>query len=175
MMRFRPLLKTWRPIVHLDPEIGARATRRLAKILHSWEGTPYGAGQGVRGVAGDCIRATVAIACEWLRTPMPELRTLPQDASLHNRTGAIRGLHRIRRVLPPHYRLSPDDPLEPGDVLVTGPAHGGPGHAILVGPERNNLWQTNPMAGFLRCGWALPFPQVKLFACYRFVEREKGA
>lgn len=173
-MIHRPLRRLWAPMRLHDQEVTGRATRRLAKILRSWEGTPYGAGQALRGVAGDCVRSTVSIVCEWLRLPMPALATLPQDAALHNRRGAIRGLHRIRRALPPHTRLKGLE-LQPGDIIVTGPPHGGPGHAIIVGTERANLWHTNPEAGMLRCGWALPPQHSKLFAAYRFDERERGA
>lgn len=182
MIHYHKLTSTaWSPL-RLEGEFSddlaasQRAERRLARVLASWEGTPYAAGQGHRGVGGDCVRATVAILSEWMRWPLVPLDTLPPDASLHSRQGAMRGLHRIRRALPPHVRLRGDAKrrAQPGDVLVTGPLLGGPGHAIIVGPRENTLWQATH-AGFLMSGWALPASHVRLFAVLRFVERASAA
>lgn len=173
MVYYAPLRLEWSPIIvpgHCsDAQINAqRAERRLARILSSWEGTPYAAGQGHRKVGCDCVRATVLILAEWMRWEAPKLDTLPPDAALHDRKGAIRALHRIRRALPPHKRLRGARRAQPGDVLITGHPGGGPGHAIIVGTDRNTLWQATKGAGFVRCGWALPADYSKLYAVLRF-------
>lgn len=181
MIRYLPIRGCdWEPLKlgegHLSDDLVAsqRAERRLARILASWEGTPYAAGQGYRGVGGDCVRATVLILSEWMRWSPPSLTTLPPDAALHDRVGAMRGLHRIRRALPPHTRLRGVLRAQPGDVLITGHPSGGPGHAIIVGPQRNTLWQATQSAGFARCGWALPPEFARLYAVLRFDRRESA-
>lgn len=176
MTHYRPLHLEWCPIKlngdwSVDHERAIRSEKRLCRILRSWENTPYAAGQGHRQVGCDCVRATVLILAEWMRWDVPEFETLPPDASLHDRKGAMRALHRIRRALPAHERLRDTRRCQPGDVLITGHPNGGPGHAIIVGTERNTLWQATRSAGFVRCGWALPSEHSKLYAVLRFCDR----
>lgn len=168
----------WVPLIIGSPESSedlahSRAMeRRLARILASWEGTPYMAGQGLRGVAADCVRSMVSIICEWVKQPVPELETLPNDAAMHTRRGAIRSMYTIRRKLPPHKRVRVQDAktVRPGDILVTGARSGGPGHAIIVGPQRNTLWHATS-TGFNKCGWALPLEYTRLMAVIHFLHQ----
>lgn len=169
-MLHTPLRIAWEPLP--SGEASDRSAARLGRILRSWEGTPYAAGGGYRGVAADCVRSTVLILSEWVRARVPHIETLPPDASLHSRWGAIRGLIRIRRALPEHVRLRHPTAVQPGDVLITGHPAGGPGHSIIVGTERNTLWQATQSAGFVRCGWGLPADYARLYAVLRFCDRK---
>lgn len=159
----RALGLTWAPLVDDSKQ------QHLRVILKSWEGTPYAAGSGVRGVASDCVRSTILVLSEWMRWAVPEIKTMPADASMHSRQGAMRGLHRIRRALPPHHRVRDSQTIQPGDVLITGPIGGGPGHSIIVGAEAHTLWQSLPSAGFQKWPCVLPPAQV-LFAVLRLNE-----
>jgi cell wall-associated NlpC family hydrolase len=173
MIHYAPLRIDWMPLDasansmpnHADAQ---KAERRLARILKSWENTPYLHGQRHKGVGCDCVGATVGVLAEWMRWEVPEFKTLPPDAALHDREGAIRALLAIRRALPAHSEIKNAQRAQPGDVLITGHTNGGPGHAIIVGTERNTLWQATQSAGFVRCGWALPPEYCKLYAVLRF-------
>ena len=169
-IRYTPLNMEWAPLdIPGEPANSARSSARLARILKSWEDTPYMAGQGYKGVGADCVRATVAIMAEWIRWPTPSYTTLPPDAALHDRRGAIKALYRILRALPAHERVrGRAKKVYPGDVLITGHPNGGPGHAIIVGADRNTLWQATQSAGFIRCGWALPPEFCRVYAVMRF-------
>lgn len=181
-IRYRALSQEWCPIITIgtgdlsDDHVAAQAAeRRLSRILASWEDTPYAAGQGHRGVGCDCVRATVLILAEWMRWQAPKLDTLPPDAALHSRRSAIQALRRIRRALPKHSRVRRPERLQPGDVLITGHPQGGPGHAIIVGAERNTLWQAVMNCGFQRCGWALPIEHSRIYAVLRFDDLASAA
>tara|TARA_R110002095_G_C4251957_1_gene240442 strand:+ start:36382 stop:36918 length:537 start_codon:yes stop_codon:yes gene_type:complete len=169
-IRYAPLRMKWAPLaIEGETENVVRSTDRLRRILRSWEDTPYMAGQGYKGVGADCVRATVAIMAEWIRWAKPDFTTLPPDAALHNRQGAIRALITILRSLPSHHRVrGPAKVVYPGDVLITGHTNGGPGHAVIVGTEKNTLWQATQTAGFLKCGWALPPEFCRVYAVMRF-------
>lgn len=166
-MLYQQLKLTWEPLDVRDSE---RMGGRLSRILESWRGTPYAVGQGHRGVASDCVRSTVLILAEWMQWEAPDIHTLPPDAGLHTRLEAVRALRAIRRALPPNKRLK-SKLVQPGDVLITGHSQGGPGHAIIVGPRRNTLWQATQNSGYEECGWALPPEYAKLYAVLRFVTR----
>jgi hypothetical protein len=181
MTHFGQLYVRWAPLRlgtgdtqddHIDSQ---RSQNRLARILASWEGTPYAEGQGYRSVGCDCVRATVLILAEWMRWTPPAIETLPPDAALHNKLGAIRALRGIRKSLPPHFRIRRPRVVEPGDVLITGAPQGGPGHAIIVGTTENTLWQATRHSGFQRCGWCLPTDYAKLYAVLRFDARRHGS
>lgn len=170
---YAPLRLDWRPIKIEyggipDHAAAQRAERRLARILGSWEGTPYLHGQRHKGVGCDCVGATVGVLAEWMQWKVPQFKTLPPDAALHDREGAIKALLAIRRALPPHSQVEHAKSAQPGDVLITGHTNGGPGHAIIVGTDRNTLWQATKSAGFVRCGWALPPEHCRLYAVLRF-------
>lgn len=167
MTLYAPLNLSWAPLA--GPQQKAeKAHARLARILRSWEGTPYLHGQGERGVGSDCVRSTINILAEWMRWTVPNYETLPADRALHDKVGAIRALRQIRRALPSHSRLRGVPMAQPGDVLITGHPAGGPGHVIIVGTERNTLWQATQSAGFVKGGWALPCEYSRLFAVLRF-------
>lgn len=167
-VRHLPLSLTWEPLNIGDTEGSIRSWKRLHRILKSWENTGYAAGQGHRGVGTDCVRSVVLILGEWCRHETPDIATLPPDASLHCRVSAIESMRAIIRSLPSSQRVL-SRRTQPGDVLIVGPAAGGPGHAIIVGPEKNTLWQTSSSSGFNRCGWTLT-PGSRVFEIRRFLD-----
>ena len=109
---------------------------RLMKILRSWDGTPHMDGQQCRGVAVDCVRFVSAVLDELAGTST-QLDRLPQDASFHNADVCTKALRRFMKAFPS--RTVEDGEMQPGDVLITGPKNGGPGHAIVAGAD-GALW-----------------------------------
>lgn len=161
----------WRKVSGLEPELAARFEQRLVEVLDRWRGTPYMAGQQMRGVGVDCVRFVAAVLDEfYLREPVP-IETLPTDAALHARDSAIAGMKRLRELYMPNDPVE-DGSLEPADVLVTGPKNGGPGHAMIVGPRRNQLWHAagNEVhtTGF---AFFAPFLGNRIFRVYRMRDR----
>lgn len=120
----------------IDPRVEAR----LGEVLRSWDRTPYHAGWAAKGQGVDCVRFVCAVLDELHGTRTP-LSTLPPDASLHDARGSAAALRTIRALFPEHETVR-SGPLQPGDVLVTGPSDGGPGHAMIAGPLRNSLWHS---------------------------------
>lgn len=130
----RDFMPVWTP--HPDPE----AQARLAAVLAPWDGTRYMAGQQRRGAGVDCVRFVSAVLDELLGQQTP-ISTLPPDTAIHAPAKAEAAFQRL-------CVLFPVEPLEgafvePGDVLVTGPIHGGPGHAVVVGPAPHMLWHAS--------------------------------
>lgn len=129
---------TWKP---LDFEGSDLVTSRLEKVCQSWENTKYMAGQQMKGVGTDCVRFVCAVLDEMYGVQNSIPRQV-QDRSLHDPVGAQRVMEMICGFYPDHTALEIGDRcVEPGDVIVTGHGGGGPGHAILVGPRRNTMWQ----------------------------------
>lgn len=147
------------------------AVARLKRILTDWEGTPYREGQQCRGYGTDCVRFVCAVLDE-LDGQFREFTTLPSDTSLHSPVSARASLRRIMRIFMPH-RPVKDGTAQPGDVLITGPRHGGPGHAMIVGFQRNTIWEcTSPCVQ--RVGWGLEGNlHNKLFRVLRMTDRSK--
>lgn len=139
MLRYVSIPFVWRPIQDRDGEM---IGKRVQRVLESWEGTPYvlGACQKQRGV--DCVRFVASVIDElYGRRRADQIATLPPDAALHDRAGAIGAMKRI-------LELYPCDPvedsfIEPGDVFVTGAANGGPGHAMIAGNRQGELWHAS--------------------------------
>jgi len=156
---------TWAP--HASPE----AAEKLLRVLRAWEGTPYAVGQKCRGVAADCIRAGHGVVEDWSGQKLPETPRLPPDTALHNRRGAIAQMREMRACFPPH-RVRRDGIATAGSIVVTGHVHGGPGHMLLVGPERNTLWQAGTI-GFGRHGWGLQLGWQHLWRVFEFIGSEQ--
>lgn len=151
----------WRPSTRAS---APRFEARLGRILAEWEGTPYFAGSGAKRGGTDCVRFVVSVLDELLGRETPDIETLPEDVALHDRTAAIRGMKAIRRRYNGQTVVGID--VEPGDVLVSGPAEGGPGHAMIVGPGRT-LWHSTSAAGVARVGWSFANHVHKVFRIYR--------
>lgn len=162
----------WRKTTGLEPVLADHFEERLATILEKWRGTPYMAGQQCLGAGVDCVRFVAAVLDElYHRAPVP-IATLPPDAALHSREGAIAGMKRIRELYMPNDAIE-DGSIEPGDVLVTGPRNGGPGHAMIVGPRPSELWHAAGDAVHMSgLGFA---GETKVFRVYRMRDRSVAA
>lgn len=125
---------TWRPLPPEDEAFG----KKLATVLAAWQGTPYHEGQQAPGLGVDCVRFVCAVLDEMLLRERTPISTLPPDAAMHNRAGALGVMKKIASLYP-HVTVE-DESLEPGDVVVVGPRNGGPGHAMIVGTQKNVLW-----------------------------------
>lgn len=142
--------------------------RRMGRILDSWEGTPYDAGQAQKGVGAFCTAFVVGVLDELYRCAPTPLPLIPQDAAMHDPDRARAGLRWFLERYPRHERI-PNGIMQPGDVLVTGPVGGGPGHALIVGPRENTIWQCSGQ-GVHYTGLALP-TSYRLHSIYRMTNR----
>ena len=114
---------------------------KLLQVCEKWEGTPYMSGQCMPGVGVDCVRWICAVLDE-MHGVRSEVPPTIRDRAMHDREGALALVETVRGFYPGSKQLDPQDrQVEPGDVLLTGHPRGGPGHAILVGPLPNTLWQ----------------------------------
>lgn len=154
----------------------AFAQARLERILDSWEGTAYVPGQQMKGAGVDCVRFVCAVLDElygFKRVPLPEL---PADLALHQRNTAIAAMRYIIGLYEPNVSVE-DGRLEPGDILVVAQKGGGPGHAMIVGARKNELWHSNSRRvqmtgiGFL----GEEGHGYKLYGVYRLLDRERWA
>jgi cell wall-associated NlpC family hydrolase len=146
-----------------------QASGRLQSILKCWEGTPHMDGQQCKGRGVDCVRFVAAVIDEMAGTHTP-LEHLPRDASFHNRERCIGAFKRFFTLFD-GCKVPDEEPKQPGDVLVTGPANGGPGHAIILGSD-GQLWQSLDEVG----GYApemLSNQQYKYKATMRVSDRTK--
>lgn len=172
MIRYVSLPVTWTSLSL--SEWGSRAEegailRRMERILWQWEGTPYVPGQCLRGVGAFCTAFLCAVLDElYGRTPATPLPEIPDDASMHSPETARAGLRWFLRHYPNHVQIF-DGIVQPGDVLVTGPKGGGPGHAILVGPRENTMWQCSGRSVHFT-GLSIP-DTYTLHAIYRMTDR----
>ena len=155
MRRHLPIRLPWEDLP--EPALGA-----LEKVLRSWEGTPYVAGQACKGVGVDCVRFILEVLRELEGWPSIPLVEIPQDASMHNREGSMAAFKKIIQALEPIQRVSS---VQPGDILVIGPAQGGPGHGLIVGPRKNTLYHAAP-SGVSMTGLGM-IPGYKIFGVYR--------
>ncbi len=139
----------WTPLEGPDAEA---ITSRIDEVLASWVDTPYLAGEQAKGVGTDCVR----FVCGALDDLYGVSNFIPremQDVSMHNIKGALKVLKTIKELYPNHVELELHDRIvTPGDVIVTKQAQGGPGHAILVGAQRNTLYQATKK-GVKQCGF----------------------
>lgn len=144
---------------------------RLESVCQSWEGTPYLEGQCLKGKAADCIHFFSGTMDElYGSSRTQELRRLRGDVSLHNKEAVVRAMRAILKVFPERVEVL-DNTLEPGDVVVTGPANGGPGHVMLAGGRRGILWHCTRQTGVQQTGYGI-LTLEKLFAVYRATDKE---
>lgn len=147
---------------------------RLRSILESWDGTPYLHGQSVKGRGVDCVRFVASVLCEMDRRPLADLKRLPLDTSLHNPAMARAFFHDLLRTFAPTHRVE-DGQMEPGDFIVMRRRERGPGHAIIVGPDENTVWHSDPGAGVCKTGLGVLFmnPLYELDCVVRISNRER--
>lgn len=142
------------------------ALDRMRRILGEWENTPYRPGQQVKEAGVDCVRFVCAVLDELygIRRDIKAILNLPQDVALHDRAGAFSAMRAIKEL------YGHDDVegllVQPGDVFVVGAATGGPGHAIIVGPDENTLWQAGSRSVH-RTGLAFVQDEQRVFRVYR--------
>lgn len=109
---------------------------KMLKILKSWEGTKYMDGQQARGVGVDCVHFVSAVLDE-LEGIHTTLDKLPQDACFHSKQKCVSAFRKFMKVYDAEDIGSEN--VQAGDVLICGPLTGGPGHAIIIGPD-NMMW-----------------------------------
>jgi cell wall-associated NlpC family hydrolase len=166
MYRPQMLRRTWQPLESTG------AMDRLEQVLRSWEGTPYVGGQCRKGVGVYCTAFVAAVLDELYRRPATPLPNLPIDIAFHRREGAMAGLRHFLRAYPNWSKVE-DDTLEPGDVLVTGPIGGGPGHAMIAGGRRHTIWHASG-SKVTWSGMAIS-GQYRLHAVYRLLDKDTWA
>jgi hypothetical protein len=60
--------------------------------------------------------------------------------------------------------------VEPGDIVVSGPRGGGPGHALIAGFDPFTLWHVEPASGVCYTGIALT--DMDIFSILRPLNKE---
>lgn len=121
--------------------------QHIDAILKSWRGTPYGSGQQVRGPQGavDCVRFGAGVLDDLYGHCRELPRNLALDSAVHSREAAETQVRAILRLYPELEFVAPGEDglftVEPGDAIVVGPEHGGPGHLMMVGARPNTLWE----------------------------------
>ncbi|MEK7425261.1 MAG: hypothetical protein AAB131_15630, partial [Actinomycetota bacterium] len=127
-LRFLPIPLRWAPG-------DEQTSSRLRAILEPWLGTPYVAGQRLRGVGADCVGFACSVMDEMLgRSDTPRER-LPRDAALNHPVKARAFMRVMLERYAPVEEVAPGKVALPGDIFVTGALGGGPGHVIIVGPD----------------------------------------
>lgn len=157
-----------------DGELPIETLAKLGRVLGDWQGTPYESGQRFKGRAADCIGAVFGVFDELdgrVRAVDPQM---PQDVAMHSRSSAVAAMRALLRIYAPVKKLrtvaGAATLVHPGDLVITGPLNGGPGHIAMVGPRRNELWHATAGPGFHQSGWSLTRDQV-LHAVFRPQEK----
>jgi len=159
----------WTPY---SDENAEEVTGRLETILKSWKGTPYSRGQRCKGMGVDCVRFICSVLDELEGLEPRPPRSLPADESLKYPKSARASIKRLLAPFRPYYTIT-DKRVEPGDVLVTGPIAGGPGHVIIVGPRKGTVWQAvRPRVHITGMGY-VDLPYMKLYRVLRRENRSK--
>lgn len=150
---------------------------RLARILGDWDGTPYVNGQACKREGVYCTAFMARVLDELYRRPPTPMPRIPPDASFHDAEGVLLGMRWFLREYPNNEKLEPAvDGLyhvQPADILITGPIGGGPGHAILVGPRENTMWEAGTFKVQM-IGMMIP-DNYELHAVYRMTDRNSWA
>ena len=170
----------WEPLHLNNLDTEARVSKRIAEVLGSWEDTPYHHSMARKGKGVYCTAFVSQVLDELFRKTEPTpLNKIPHDVSMHCGHSARKGLKWFLRHFPTADRIwsaTCDDDnhcdlgVQPGDILITGPIGGGPGHAIFIGPRKNVMWQAS--GNYVHyTGLALPVGSI-LYAVYRFSDKE---
>ena len=96
--------------------------------------------QQQRGVAVNCLRFACGVWDDLFGWHRELPNDLPGDTGVHSPETAWKALKALLRVYPEHERVFGSE-VEPGDLVVVGPALGGPMHALIVGARKNQLWE----------------------------------
>lgn len=146
----------------------------MGEALARWELTPYMRGQRCRGVAVDCVRFVTGLLDDLYGFERAEAPRLPPDIAFHNRRGALAGMREVLRLYRPYDRVR-DGTIEPGDVIVSGPVGGGPGHGMIVGVERATIYHAVENLGVIKTGLGLVANSQGFFAIFRVGDKERWA
>lgn len=128
---------------------------KLRVVLESWRGTPCKDGEALKGTRANCATFVWAVMLELHRpNPAPE-PFLFRMADVHHgpHPAALAAVGRFKETF--HLEQIEGSEVRPGDILVAGPAHGGPSHLMIVGPRKNTVWHCTPQ-GVQMGGWILP-------------------
>lgn len=163
----------WRRFEHpaLDAAACARVEARVDAELESWVGTPFVAGQRLKGVGVDCVRFVAAVLDEMFRETRIPLDRLPQDLSMHNPAGARAALRLFKKAYAPTVDIA-DNVVEVGDVIIVGVR--GPAHAIFCGSKQSYLYEAGSRR-VIRTGLSTLRHPVRVFATIRPVEKHRWA
>lgn len=172
MIRYYQIARPWQPLSIIDQTVVTIINLKLYTLFERWQGTPYMAGNQCKQRGVDCIRWVTAILDKMYSIPPTNITTLPSDASFHNKRGAMKAMVQIKRLYP-HCKVLRHEPMEPGDLVIVGPPGGGPGHAMLVGTQKNTLWHCTPQSGVCKTGWSLAVGHQHIFRIYRAKNRVK--
>lgn len=142
---------------------------KIARLLRMWEGTPYLEGQQVPQAGVDCFRFVCGVL-DAMEQVSRDIEHIPADQSMHDRAGALAAMRSVMERYAP-YEIVLNNTVEAGDVLVTGPKGGGPGHAMLVGPTPGHLWHV-PGPGKAVCRSGSGF-HGELHRIYRVADKDK--
>ena len=125
----------------------------LQTVLDSWKGTPWIAGQRLRGVGADCVNFWASVMDELHgQDPRPVPR-VSQHLGYHSGPGAFS----VMRSLVSRYPLAfipLDTPIEPGDTLIERRGDG-PGHVLIAGANPIQLWHCINGGGVCYTGRAM--------------------
>lgn len=157
----------WQNIAGIPESQAISIAARIHSVLSSWLKTPYSESGSKKGAGINCVRWVCAVADELYGYSRGPLENLPVDRCLHDPHGARNVMRSIRRRYMPLSNLAPDDALEPGDILVVGPAKGGPGHAMMVGGIEGHVWHCIRDTGVVQTCMPEFSGKQKLFRVYR--------
>lgn len=170
----------WEPMK--DPESrfdATKATANLAKVLALWKPCRYESGSSVRGVACDCIGGLFGLIDDLDGRHRACCSPLPADTAMHDRESAISTMRHLVGRFKPNFQVEASEDgyfhVQPGDIIVTGYPHGGPGHVEMVGPQRNTLWHALPGSGFHQTGFGFLEGAQLLWRVYRLGDRWRWA
>ena len=136
---------TWQPL-HL-----AGVYERMLSFADRWKGTPYMAGNRVRGAGSDCAQLVPAFLDFMYRTGRETfVPRMAQDTGTHNRKAAWGTVKAVRQAFPSH--VVRDGTIEPGDIILTRATHdftgpNNPGHAMIAMPRPGSALHAMPDSG----------------------------
>jgi len=162
----------WTPLNISENSDPQNVLNQMEEILERWNGTPYGSGQRLCGVAADCIGFGTGAIDDIDGRPRAQDPSIPPDTALHDPKRSAAAVLALVRAYEPAVQVT-NSKLQPFDLIVVGPNEGGPGHAMLVGPQRNTLWHCTKGVGVHKAGWCLGDGYNRLFAAYRMGDRER--
>ncbi len=161
-------LPKWNPL----PEELTPLYKKLQELFDSWRFTPYLEGSCAIQEGVDCVRwICYGIVDQLFGYKRIINAKLPSDACFHSPKHCFAAMKILKESYDPLIRV-PYSELQPGDLLVSGPLHGGPGHLMMVGPRPNTIWHTSIICGVTMTGMLPPFGY-RFFRAWRFAERSK--